>query len=522
MLEITRRRFVVCSGSIAGGQLISGLSAAAESGSIQPRSPSTASQTIGHDNREFFYRPRNAWAADFIPFYANGEFQLFYLLDWRDKAGHGEGTPWYRVSTKDFVHFTEHGEMLKRGSKSEQDLYVFTGSVIHARDGFHIFYTGHNHHLSEQGKPAQGVMHAVSKDMQTWTKLPKQTFFAPSDKYEKDDWRDPFVFWNAESNEYNMLLAARYKKGIPRRRGVTALCTSKDLVQWQVQEPFYAPDLYITHECPDLFKMGDWWYLIFSEYSDKVRTRYRMSRSLKGPWITPRRDDFDGHAFYAAKSASDGKDRFLFGWNPTRDGAKDSGKWDWGGNLVVHQLYQDKNGELCVKVPESVANAFTKTASPSFKSGAGKFTYDNGVLQLDARNTFAAVDAGLQPQLCRIDTTVEFTKGTEDFGLMFRTSKDFESSYYIRIEPENNRLVFDKWPRESSYVTQMVELERPIDLSGSSTVILTVIIEGNKGVAYLNDTLAMSFRAYDLPEGHWGFFATGGLVTFRNIGMRTI
>lgn len=52
-------------------------------------------------SREFFYRPENAWAADFIPLYANGEYQLFYLLDWRDKEKHGEGTPWYRISTKE-------------------------------------------------------------------------------------------------------------------------------------------------------------------------------------------------------------------------------------------------------------------------------------------------------------------------------------------------------------------------------------------------------------------------------------
>ena len=80
--------------------------------------------------------------------------------------------------------------------------------------------------------------------------------------------------------------------------------------------------LYFTHECPDLFKMGDWWYLLFSEFTDLVRTRYRMSRSLSGPWIIPERDDFDGHAFYAAKTASDGNKRFIFGWNPTREGEK--------------------------------------------------------------------------------------------------------------------------------------------------------------------------------------------------------
>jgi len=36
----------------------------------------------------------------------------------------------------------------------------------------------------------------------------------------------------------------------------------------------------------------------------------------------------------------------LFGWNPTRSGAKDKGDWDWGGNLVVHELFQEKDGQL--------------------------------------------------------------------------------------------------------------------------------------------------------------------------------
>src|ERR1700730_8879349 len=329
------------------------------------------SQLDNKKEQDFFYKPANAWAADFIPLFDKGAFQLFYLLDWRDKENHGEGTPWYRISTKDFVNFTEHGEALPRGSKEEQDLYVFTGSAIKANGQYHIFYTGHNPHLRRQGKPEQAVMHAVSDDMINWKKIPEHSFFAPSDMHEKDDWRDPFVFWNDETKEYNMLLAARFKKGIPRRRGLTALCSSKDLVKWQVREPFYAPDLYFTHECPDLFKMGDWWYLLFSEFTDLVRTRYRMSHSLKGPWIAPQKDTFDGHAFYAAKTASDGKRRFIFGWNPTRTDAKDTGTWNWGGNLIVHEIYQEKNGELTVRVPDTVAAAFNKPVEHDFTNGTG-------------------------------------------------------------------------------------------------------------------------------------------------------
>ena len=155
--------------------------------------------------RDFFYKPDGAWAADFIPFYANGRFRLFYLLDWRNHAEHGEGTPWYQISTTDFVRFEEHGEMLPRGSREEQDLYVFTGSAIEAEGRTHIFYTGHNPHFRRVGKPEQGVMHAVSDDLLQWIKLPEETFFAPSDGYEPHDWRDPYVWFNEDAGEYWML-----------------------------------------------------------------------------------------------------------------------------------------------------------------------------------------------------------------------------------------------------------------------------------------------------------------------------
>ena len=70
----------------------------------------------------FLYKPPDGVAADFIPFYWKGEYHLFYLKDYRDLQGHGEGTPWFHLVTRDFVHFEDWGEILPRGSAAEQDL----------------------------------------------------------------------------------------------------------------------------------------------------------------------------------------------------------------------------------------------------------------------------------------------------------------------------------------------------------------------------------------------------------------
>lgn len=203
--------------------------------------------------KRIFYRPEDGVAADFIPFWKNGEFRLFYLKDYRNVEAKGEGTPWFQISTKDFLHYREHGEMIPRGTIAEQDLYVYTGSVIEANGMFHIFYTGHNPHFASQGKPKQAVMHAVSSDLNTWSKVAEDTLYANPDKFEPDDFRDPFVFWDEDSKKYCMLLTVR-EKNSGYTSGATAIYSSENLKSWTYERIFWAPNLYHTHECPDLFK----------------------------------------------------------------------------------------------------------------------------------------------------------------------------------------------------------------------------------------------------------------------------
>lgn len=468
--------------------------------------------------REFFYRPEGAWAADFIPFYSHGRYHLFYLLDWRDAANHGEGTPWYQISTRDFVHFEEHGEMLARGTAEEQDLYVFTGSVVEGPGAYHIFYTGHNHHLAP--KPIQGVMHAVSNDLLHWRKVAGEIMFAPAPDFEPNDWRDPFVFFNPEAGEYWMLLAARLTSGPSRRRGCTALCTSTDLTHWQVRPPLYAPGLYFTHECPDLFRIGDWWYLLFSEFSEGCLTRYRMARSLQGPWLTPADDAFDGRALYAAKTAGDGRRRYLFGWHATREGGKDYKGWQWGGNLVVHELWQRADGTLAVRPPESVLQAFSREVPFDVQPGVGACTLAEGGVTLAAAGTFAGVLAGAMPARCAIEATVTPLAADGTCGLILRSSDDLEQGYYVRLDPAHGLLTFDSWPRPGD-VPYMLEVSRPLAMAPGQPVHLTVLVDGSVCEVYANGEVAMSVRMYDHPTGQWGLYAQQGEARFEGLSLRT-
>ena len=522
-----------------------------------------------------FYRPTDGVAADFIPLHWKGNYHLFYLKDYRDEAGHGEGTPWFQVVTKDFVNFDDWGEMLPRGPKDSQDVWVFTGSAIERQGTFHIFYTGHNSHFYNTEKPVQQVMHATSPDLCTWTKNPEFMFRAPGELYEKDDWRDPFVFWNADANEYWMLLAARRKAVIPgRNRGCTALAVSPDLQTWRVAEPFWAPDEYFTHECPDLFRIGDWYYLVYSTFTERCVTHYRMSRSLAGPWLCPPNDTFDGRAFYAAKTAgeTDGRHvieperaevgtaavrsedsvllaegeepaeeareqpgaarrrRFVFGWLPTRKDQKDDGSWEWGGNLVVHQIAQHLDGTLSVHVPDGVLAPFATKLQLQPKPFLGEWKIKKNAISAAAVGRFSALTLGTMPGECLVETAVKFKKWTQSCGLLLRAGKrtqqaaslhtddKLDSCYQVRLEPANQRMVIDRWPRPGD---QPFMLERPLAMKPGKPVALQVFVEGSCLVVYANHQVALSCRMYDHPGGSLGLFVAEGEASFSGTTIRT-
>lgn len=439
--------------------------------------------------RYFHYKPTDGWLADVVPFYWDGAFRLFYLHDFRDVEGRGEGCPWRQIVSKDLVHFEEQGEMISRGTPQEQDLFVYTGCVVRAQNRFHIFYTGHNHHLIPQQKPQEAVMHAVSDDLTHWEKCPGEYFFAP-EGYELHDWRDPFVFFDEADGLYHMLLAARKKDGAAMKKGVTAHATSEDLIHWKTEAPLWDPALYYTHECPDLFKMGDWYYLIYSEFSDEFRTRYVRSRSLAGPWEAPEDDVFDSRAFYAGKTASDGEKRYIFGWNPTRDGNRDDGAFQWGGHLIAHELWQDEQGLLRVKMPESYMAAFDTplpVALNAPKSADG--------WQLGNPEGYAeiATEAPLPPK-CMVVAELEVQEGTQQMGLRFRYDPTQDTSYAMGYllsvrQWRCTTMPRNAWGKLDEFSLQRVMPERP-----ERVMQVKLLLDHDIATLYVDDMIALNMR----------------------------
>lgn len=473
---------------------------------------------------KIFFKPEKAWVGDVIPYYDNNKFYIYYLQDERRNGEYGD-TTWYEVQTKNFTDFSTEKETISRGSKTENDYYIYTGDIIKDNDKYHMFYTGVNPTapFCENGKPIQTVMHAVSNDLKEWEKIPETTFTADDDIYELNDWRDPFVFWNSEKEKYYMLLTARLKKGPSRRRGCIALCTSDNLYDWKIEDPFWAPNLYMAHECPDIFKMGDWWYLVYSTFTDRFVTHYRMSKSLEGPWLIPDRDTFDGRGFYAAKTVSNGKNRYVCGWIPTKSNDNDNDEWNWAGNLVIHQIHQTKDGTLDVKIVDSIREVFTEKRKAKYTQKFGKYSIDKEGIELGNFESFSCALVPENSKQFMLTGKVKISEGTRSCGLVLKAKDNMNEGYYLRLEPHRSRLVFDRWPRKEpgeeqwqigGDVPHAVELERPFQFEYNKVYEIKVIIENTIGIIYFDDKIAMSFRMYNLDYKNWGIFTEEGKAIF--------
>ncbi|SMB43084.1 Glycosyl hydrolase family 32 N-terminal domain protein [Serratia proteamaculans] len=483
-----------------------------------------------------FYKPKDGWVGDLIPFSHENKFWLFYLHDERKgkhEDDYGFGTTWNLLVTTDGTDIKDMGVILPTGGIDDIDLSCYTGCVLKGHDDkFHMFYTAvncDNPKFCHDGKALQYVMHATSENLIDWEKHYDTAFGADGEIYEIYDWRDPFVYYSEIDKCYYMLLAARQQGSSQKNGGCIGLCKSTDLWNWTICPPYYDPQAYLTHECPDLFKIGDWWYLVYSTFSERFVTHYRMAKSPNGPWVAPAEDSFDGRGFYAAKTAEINGERWAFAWVPSRRGNNDYGQWEWGGQLVIHKLTQLPDGRLCVSIPPAVHQEFCN--ENSIVSSYDDFSVDAPfMLKGDYKKNILPLSN--LPDRCIIEADISFSSGIRHFGIGIgiRQDDEYSDGYYFRLEPFYNRVVFDMWPRREKGINQwyvdgdkpfLIELERPYRLTDKRMVHICLLIDGDSCSLYVDNSVALTSRIYNLNGSNWSFFAFDGNIEVNNIKLMT-
>lgn len=461
---------------------------------------------------KIFYHPEDGRMGDIIPYYEDGVFKLFYL-----------GMGWTNVSTVDQLHFYD---------EYRTGIYGGTGSVIKVDGIYHMYYCK----FTFEPYMRQYVCHAVSEDLKTWKELPEETFQPDDVLYEMTDWRDPHVIWNEEEGCWWMLLAAQ-RKGLTMRKGCVGLCKSTDLHHWTIEEPLYAPRTnQSAFECPDIFRIGDWWYLTYSVYTDRFETLYRMAKSPSGPWITPIVDTFDTRCFYAAKHGTDGEKHFMYGWNPQREKnlwhfnpeqykGKDYNTWDWGGTMIVHQLIQQPDGTLTVCPPKAVDEAFRTEENLCFTPLNGDWHTEGAAASVSSPDAYACLMMNRVPECCKLEMDVRFDETPREFGIALQVDQDFAMGYYLLFEPNRHRVQYKTGIRMYEDGGKMfpyeVEQERPFEWEAGRSYHVRVFVQDSILLLYVDDRIALGTRMFDRKGRRFGLFVSDGSASFERIRLLT-
>lgn len=453
------------------------------------------------------------YVGDVMPYYENGKFHLYFLHDAKTKPA-GEGFhDIHSFETTDFINYQYNGRQIPYGKSNEADFGVGTGSLIKYNNTYYYYYTGHNGSGEFlQKNPRESVLLATSTDLKNWTKVSNFKITAPPGYYNFE-FRDPHVFFNNEDGKYWMLISAQ-KEGSRQAVILKMTAANPQSGNWVSEGDLYtSSENYIMMECPDMFKMGNYWYLLFSEnWSASSGMHYRIATSPNGPWKTPENDRLDGSFLYAAKTASDNTNRFLFGWTARRAPENNTGGKEWAGNLVIHQITQNADGTLAVKQPDNINTVFSKNTTLAVDKTSGSVSQNNNnfTLSKDGMVVFTALKKANY-----IDFDIKLGNSGET-GVILAHNTEAKSGVKITFEPEKNRL--------ATYTlnagTEQFINSYPVDLKTQDLHKVSISISNDVCIMYVDRKIAYTNRVYGINGEKWSIFSNNNQSVYSNITIK--
>ena len=470
---------------------------------VAPSNTLPSKGTVNQEGLEVFpISSDNAYVGDPMPYFDNGKMNVFYLQDGRNTI---QGYhPINLMQTENYYEYEEKGTVIPyTNSIFEQDYSLGTGSVIKDKEGlYHFYYTGHNGSKSSGLEYFEKIQHATSTDLINWTKHPEDGFYGGH-----NDFRDPYVLY-MEEDCYWMLITTRHLNS-----GVLKLYKSTDLKHWNYDSVFYdnGSETY-NMECPTLIKYNNYWYLTFSEQGGHRVMHYRYTDSLSKPWIVPENDYLDDIGFYAGRLEKDDKGKmYAFGWCATKVGEIDQGDFDWGGNLVVHEIVQKTNGELGTKLVDSIKEKISNEVGYELISNKQQVEK----IELSTSGFNSKVLEVLSDNITRIEFTLRRTSDTGKCGISFGASQDNTIgtvAYEFNIE--------NKYLNYFNNIYGISDFQYPqlsMKMENAFAYNVQIIIDDQIVSVYVDDILSLTTRIYDLRNGNISFFVNNSSVVFENI-----
>lgn len=442
----------------------------------------------------------NQFVGDCIPFYHNGTFYLYWLLDEGHHSSLGGlgGHQWCVSTTTDLIHWEHHPIAI--GIDEDWEKSICTGSVVYANKRFYAFYA--TRLLLENNKVNEQLSFAESKDGFVYHKHKPNPFYTSAPGYSKRNFRDPKVVFDNDGTFHLFVASEKDKDMFNDSKGCLVHLTSKNLKNWKVEQPILSGVREVP-ECPDYFEWNGWYYLIYGQGGD---TYYVKSKSPYGPWEYPESQALLEQWVNVAKTAefTQGR-RIVAGWIPSRSENKDNGGERFGGSIVLREAYQLSNGDLATKFPEEVVPQTSEPLNLTFRNSGNSEVLSNHSVDVNALGTTGAAFVQNVPSDCKITFDVIPQSNCNEYGLILRSDSKGQNGYKLAFNP-NKQIV---------RLGHGAEIESVKGLNEKLSV--TIIMKGDIIDVCIDNKRCIVNRQPEYKGDVLWLYARQGAVSFNNI-----
>lgn len=237
-----------------------------------------------------------------------------------------------------------------------------------------------------------------------------------------------------------------------------------------------------------------------------------------GIWPDNHEGFLDSRGFYAGKTASDGTNRYIWGWCPTRSGNDNTAvgaspnEPEWAGSLVAHKVVQHADGTLTLGLVEGISQKYATASTVKVMEKSSGVSESNGNYTLtdNAYILFNRLNVNN-----KISFTVKTAGDADRFGISLVRGTDSKKYYTIVVNPEDNnnkrKINFEEEGEEGKGFIDGIDgylFDRPAD----NTYHVTICTDNSVCVVYINDNVAYTNRIYGMQKNPWSINSYSGTV----------
>ena len=231
-------------------------------------------------------------------------------------------------------------------------------------------------------------------------------------------------------------------------------------------------------------------------------------------WKKFERDHIDASGFYAGRLEKAGDKLYAFAWCARLAGGT-SGAFDWGGNLVTHEIRQNaETGELYAVMPQTYKECFVGEQEYKLVNGDLLSSFSFGGEKFEAYGV-----QKLSKKVTRMSFTIEAKELKGNFGLSFGLDGDYDKrlgSAVMAFEPESGKVTcYNGVSSILRYGAPLATVDFKFEQDKSYAA--DVIIDGEVISLYLNGEVALTARITDMEEANFAFYSNKTKADIRDI-----